>query len=461
MKTGIGIATIAGIAMGLGTAAHAESLADALAAAYQNNPTLLAQRASLRATDETLSQAVAGWRPTITDSASAGYTKQPSFFSQITGTGGGTQILNSRSNQISINQPIFDGLQTPYRVKQANRQILAGRAQLEATEQNIFLQTVTAYVDVIQYLAVLELDANNITVLQRTLEATRDQFRVGENTRTDVAQAEARLAAAQSDRLSAQAQVSAARAAYKSVVGDMPGTLDPVPALPKLPESQDVALQLALQTNPALQQAVYTEEASRKAIAVAKGSLLPSLSIQASRSDSKGSYSNGPATYNDRITANLTIPLYQSGAEYSRIRQAKENNSRDRLNIETERRSVTQDVTNAWNNLVAARAVIDSTKEAVRADEIALDGVRQEAAVGSRTTLDVLNAENELLTQRVNLVRAERSEYVYAYTLLQAIGQLTAEKLALPVQYYDPKVHYDRVKDKWIGFGTGDDADKR
>ena len=178
MKTGIGIATIAGIAMGLGTAAHAESLADALAAAYQNNPTLLAQRASLRATDETLSQAVAGWRPTITDSASAGYTKQPSFFSQITGTGGGTQILNSRSNQISINQPIFDGLQTPYRVKQANRQILAGRAQLEATEQNIFLQTVTAYVDVIQYLAVLELDANNITVLQRTLEATRDQFRV-------------------------------------------------------------------------------------------------------------------------------------------------------------------------------------------------------------------------------------------------------------------------------------------
>jgi outer membrane protein len=429
-----------------------------LAEAYQNNPTLLAQRASLRATDESLAQAVSGWRPTIQDQASASYQKSPSFFSQIAGGTAGAQILYPQSNSISISQPIFDGFQTPNKVKEANRQIMAGRWQLQATEQQVFESTVSAYVGVIQALAVLELDTNNITYLQRDLEATQDQFRVGENTRTDVAQAQARLA--QSEQIAAQAAVTAARAAYRSVVGDMPGTLDPVPALPALPANEDEALSVALQNNPSLQAAVYTEEASRKAIAVAKGSLLPSLSINASRSDTTGTYQRGLSSYSDRVQAQLTVPLYQSGAEYSRVRQAKETNSRDRLQIEATRRSVTEQVTNAWNNLVSARSVIESTKEAIKANEIAVDGVRQEAAVGSRTTLDVLNAEQELLTSRTNLVRAEHDEYVYAYQLLSAVGQLTAARLALPIQYYDPKVHYDKVKNKWFGFGTGDSADK-
>jgi TolC family type I secretion outer membrane protein len=461
MKTGIGIATIAGLALSLGTAAHAESLADALATAYQNNPTLLAQRATLRATDESVAQAVSGWRPTIQATGSAGWQKSPSLFSQIAGGGASSQTLHPLQSQVSITQPIFSGFRTTNGVKQANSQVMAGRATLEATEQDVFVKTVQAYVDVIRDLAILELDTNNVTVLQRQLDATKDQFRVGELTRTDVAQAEARLSQARSERIRAQANLTASRASYKSVVGNMPGSLDPVPALPALPPTEDEALAAALQNNPTLEAALYTEEASRHAIDVAKGSLLPSLDISASRSDSRGTYRPGLSSYQDRVMAQVTIPLYQSGAEYSRVRQAKETNSHDRMQIESARRQVNQTVTDAWNTLRAARSVIESSKQAVRANEIALDGVQQEASVGSRTTLDVLNAEQELLNSRTSLVTAEHDEYVAAYSLLSAVGELTAQRLSLPVQIYDPKEHYDHVKHKWIGFGTNSDADKR
>lgn len=462
MKMGFGLTTIAGLAVSLSGAAHADSLADAMAAAYQNNPTLLAQRASLRATDESLSQAVAGWRPTIQATGSYGYQKSPTFFSQITGGGAGptSQILHPKRSEVSISQPIFRGFRTSNGVKQANSQIKAGRANLQSVEQQVFLQTVQAYVDVIRDLAVLELDTNNVAVLQRQLEATRDQFRVGEITRTDVAQAEARLSLAQSTRISAQASVTASRASYRAVVGDSPGSLDPVPPLPPLPENEDAALQVALDNNPTLQAAIYTEEASRHSIDVAKGALLPSITLNGSRQDSRSTFQPGLTSYQESVTAQLTIPLFQGGAEYSKVRQAKEQNSQNRLQIVAARRSVTQDVSDAWNNLRSARSVIESSQEAVRANEIALDGVRQEAAVGSRTTLDVLNAEQELLDSRTTLVRAEHDEYVAAYQLLSAVGQLTAEKLALPVDYYDPEENYDNVKDKWFGFGTESDKDK-
>ena len=462
MKTGIGISTIAVLAMAFGTAAHAESLADALATAYQNNPTLLAQRATLRATDEGVAQAISGWRPTIQVQGSAAWQKSPSLFSQIAGAGGpSSQTLHPLQSTVSISQPIFRGFRTSNGVKEANSQVMAGRATLEATEQDVFVKTVQAYVDVIRDLAILELDTNNVTVLQRQLEATKDQFRVGEPTRTDVAQAEARLSQAQSERIKAQANLIASRASYKSVVGNMPGSLDPVPALPALPATEDEAMSVAVQNNPTLQAALYTEEASRHAIDVAKGSLLPSLDISAQRSDSRGTYRAGLSSYQDRVMAQLTIPLYQSGSEYSRVRQAKETNSHDRLQIESARRQVDQTVTDAWNTLRAARSVIESSKEAVRANEIALDGVRQEASVGSRTTLDVLNAEQELLNSRTTLVTAEHDEYVAAYQLLSAVGELTAQRLSLPVELYDPKEHYDHVKGKWFGFGTHSDADKR
>ena len=462
MKMGFGLTTIAGLAVSLSGAAHADSLADAMAAAYQNNPTLLAQRASLRATDESLSQAVAGWRPTIQATGSYGYQKSPTFFSQITGGGAGptSQILHPKRSEVSISQPIFRGFRTSNGVKQANSQIKAGRANLQSVEQQVFLQTVQAYVDVIRDLAVLELDTNNVAVLQRQLEATRDQFRVGEITRTDVAQAEARLSLAQSTRISAQASVTASRASYRAVVGDSPGSLDPVPPLPPLPENEDAALQVALDNNPTLQAAIYTEEASRHSIDVAKGALLPSITLNGSRQDSRSTFQPGLTSYQESVTAQLTIPLFQGGAEYSKVRQAKEQNSQNRLQIVAARRSVTQDVSDAWNNLRSARSVIESSQEAVRANEIALDGVRQEAAVGSRTTLDVLNAEQELLDSRTTLVRAEHDEYVAAYQLLSAVGQLTAEKLALPVDYYDPEENYDNVKDKWFGFGTESDKDR-
>lgn len=419
---------------------------DALGAAYQNNPALLAERAALRATDEGVSQAVSGWRPTVQATGSIQTQDTPGFF-----PGSPTQTLNPKSLQLSASQPVFRGFRTVNGTKEAVARVEAGRATLQSREQDVLLSTVQAYVDVIRDLAVLELNANNVQVLERQLEATKDRFRVGEITRTDVAQSEARLSLAVSNRIASEASVTASRAAYKNVVGDAPGSLDPVPSLPGLPETEEAALEIALSRNPSLQAAIHTEEASRHAINTSKGSLLPEVNVEGSISDSWGSFRDGTVK---SVAARITVPLYQSGAEHSRIRQAQQVNSQRRLQVEAARRQVVQGVSDAWNNLLSARAVIASSREAVRANEIALDGVRQEAAVGSRTTLDVLDAEQELLDSRVALVRAERNEYVAAYQLLSAVGHLTAGDLSLDVEVYDPVDHYDDVKNAFIGWSA-------
>ena len=437
--------------IGAGTA-HADSLFEAMAAAYTSNPALLAERAGQRATDEAVPQAVAGWRPTLNGQGTYGYKDTETTVGGITSKSDYEPLTGS----LTLSQNIFSGGRTLYGTRQAREAVKAGRESLRNAEQSTLLDTVTTYMDVLRNEALVELQAKNVSVLKRELEATEDRFRVGELTRTDVAQAEARLSLSEATYISSQVELVSSRSAYVRIVGRQPGTLDAPPPLPRLPASQAEAMELAVSNNPSLAAVRHAERSAKHAVTVAKGALLPSVSVQASYD-----YSDHPTAAIDRneeasITAILSVPLYQGGAEYSQVRQAKQTHAQNRLNVASTLRQVEEAVVNAWEQLRLTQASIRSNSAEVRANEIALEGVRQEFQVGSRSTLDVLNAEQELVDAQVSLVRSHRDEYVAGYSLISATGQLSAQKLNLNVQIYDPKANYDAVSGSWIGFGNAE-----
>ncbi len=437
--------------------ASAESLNDALAAAYSNNPTIRAARAQVRALDEGVSQAKSGYRPSIeaTGSVARVNSQQTVNFAGFPTERNDT--YTSKNASVALVQPLFSGFKTVNGVRQAKNEVNAGRAQLTETEQQVLLAAATAYMDVIRDEAILELNRNNVQVLTRQLEASKDRFRVGEITRTDVAQSEARLARAVSDRTKAEGALAVSRAAYNRVVGQMPGSLTAPKEVNSVPATEQAALEIALQDSPALNAARYNDKAASNAVAVAKGGFLPELSLRAEYSrgwDQSSFVSDGETK---QIMAQLTIPIYQAGVQSSAVRQARQINSQRRLQVTEAQRQVTEAVRNAWEALAEAEARITSDKSQVRANEIALDGVRQEAEVGSRTTLDVLNAEQELLNSRVSLTGSQHDRAVAKFQLLAAIGRLTARNLNLPVTYYDPKRNYDNVDDKIFGWSIEDE----
>lgn len=445
----------------IGTAAHAESLQDALAAAYNSNPSLAAERARLRATDEGVAQALSGWRPTITATGTASRVETDTESStniNIPGfTNQGEQTVDPITGAVTLSQPIFSGGQTIYGTRQAKEAVLAGRETLRSAEQQLLADTVAAYMNVLRDEAVVELRKKNVEVLRRQLQAAQDRFNVGEITRTDVAQSEARLSLSISNLIEAEAARTASRSAYEKIVGNAPGSLEEPPALPPLPENEAQAIAIARENSPVLQAARHSERAADHAIGVAKGALFPKLSVEAGYQ-----YAEEPSTTIEQqeetsITGRLTIPLYQAGAEYSRVREAKQIHAQNRLIVLDTMRQVEESVRNAWENFRAAESVIRSSSEQISANEIALEGVRQEEQVGARTTLDVLNAEQELLNAQVQLVNAQTVRYVAAFSLLSAIGGLSVEGLNLPVDPYDPVENYDDVADRWIGWGINDE----
>jgi TolC family type I secretion outer membrane protein len=438
---------------GFGTAA-AQTLDQALALAYQNNPTLLGERAALRATDEGVSQALAGWRPTIQFEGDAGV----SDISTLSNFGGGgsaetDDTLNPYSYSVSVVEPLYRGGRTVAETESAENLVDAGRAQLTVVEQTVMLDAVTAYMDVLQIQSELELNRNNERVVRRQLEAAQDRFEVGEVTRTDVAQAEARLAQAAADRVTAEGNLISARAIYRQVISDLPGELA-WPEFPSgVPGSEQDALTIANDANPSIAAADSAERAARSDVDVAFSTLLPQVSVRGSYSEQFDQSSFTEETTTASLTANVTVPFYQSGAEHSQVRQAKQVAAQRRLDIDRARRDVLEEVTRAWESLVTAQAQITAFESQVRAAEIALDGVEQEALVGLRTTLDVLDAEQELFGASVNLVRAQRDEIVAAYWVKSTIGELTAQRLGLPVDLYDVSDHYNEVRGKWFGLG--------
>lgn len=432
-----------------GTPASAQTIEDALAKAYLNNPTLLSTRAGLRSTDESVPQALANWRPSVEITGSAGAEVVESNTS--TGTDR-NQSRRPRDIGISLTQPLFRGGRTLAATSGAENDIRAARARLLEAEQNILLQAATAYLNVYRDQAVLRLNQNNEEVLQRQLEATRDRFEVGEITRTDVHQAEARLARSKADRIQSQGDLETSRANYLNVVGEpAPATLTLPDRAGDLPGSADEAVRIAVVNNPGVIAAEFDRRAAMDNVDEVWGELLPEMDVTASSTREWETTTESSLRTTHEVTLNLTIPIYQQGEVYSRLRQARQDAAESTLVIDTERRDAAEAGTQAYESLITARAQVDAFQTQIEASIVALEGVQREAAVGSRTVLDILDAEQELLDSRVSHVRSERDELVATYELMSALGRLTAKDLGLAVDLYDPREHYNEVRDKWFG----------
>ena len=425
-----------------------------MTAAYLNNPTLLGQRARVRAADEQVPQALSNWRPSINLSGSVSRaitTNTARVF------GGKDQIRTPRGGELQISQSIFRGGRTIAATRKAENTIKAERARLAQTEQSVLLQAATAFLNVFRDEAVLKLNINNEQVLKSQLEATRARFDVGEITRTDVHQAEARLAGATADRIGAEGDLKVSRAAYQNVVGmPAPNNLKLSVQLPGQPSSQEKAKKAAAVNNPAVVAAEFDKMALQDNVDEVRGELLPSLDFNFTISRDFETASNTNISQEESVTATVTVPLYQQGEVFSRLREAKEAVAERRQVIDQARRNAVEDATRTWETLVSARARVKSLKAQINANVVALDGVEREAQVGFRTVLDVLDAEQELLDSRVAHVRAQRDELVAVFELQAAIGKLTAKGLKLKAAIYDPEDHYRKVRDKWFGAtGTG------
>ncbi len=439
--------------------AAGQTLQEALALAYTNNPTLQSARAQLRATDENVPQALAGWRPTVQVTGAVGQTTtgtRPNPSGAAIGTGD-WRSRDTTQVQGSVTQPIYRGGRTVASTRRAENQVLAQRARLLATEQQVLQDTVNSYVAVIRDQEEVRLNINNEQVLGRQLQATNERFRVGEITRTDVAQAESRLAAARAARADAEGRLQQSRATFTRLVGQPPERLvAPQPLRQPVPNAQEAAA-LAGRNNPNVVAALFDEAAARDQVDVQFADLLPQVGVTASTFRNTGQAGTGGADGlrqdGTSVTANLTVPLYQGGSEYSRVRQARQQTQQARQVVEDQRRAAAQQATAAFETLQAARAQVEAQRAAIRASEIALDGVQREAIVGSRTTLDVLNAEQELLNNRVSLVRALANVITASHNLASAVGRLTARDLNLPVQIYDTEAYYREVRNRWIGWG--------
>jgi outer membrane protein len=436
--------------------AMGQTLQEALALAYANNPALQAARAQLRAVDENVPQALAGWRPTVQVTGSYGQTTTSSAGAPRP-VGPRTQTdwrsRDPASYQAGVTQPLYRGGRTVASTRRAENQVLAQRARLFATEQQVMLETVNAYVAVIRDQEEVRLNTNNEQVLTRQLQATNERFRVGEITRTDVAQAESRLAGARAARADAEGRLQTSRATFTRLVGQAPQRLTPPQPLRPPAANARAAGELAAQNNPNVVAALFDEAAARDQIDVQFAALLPQVSVSASTFRNDNSQTDGIRQNGTSVTANVTVPIFQGGAEHAAVRQARQQAQQARQVVEDQRRAATQQATQAFETLMAARAQVESVRAQIRAAEIALDGVQREAVVGSRTTLDVLNAEQELLNARVSLVRALANVISASHSVAAAVGRLTARDLNLPVQLYDMEAYYREVRNRWVGWG--------
>ena len=455
----------AGVAGSFAAPACAETLADAIALAYDTNPSLQAQRATQRALDENYVQARSGWRPQLNLQSSAAWTEfrtPRAARNQLIDTNGdgvpdtplplsgdGINRVNSGSLGLSLSQPIWTGGRTAAAVSAAEGDILSGRETLRRVESQVLLTVIQAYVDVRRDQEGLRIRQENVNVLQKQLEQSRAEFEVGQITRTDVAQSESRLAGAQALLQTAVAQLAISRANYAAVVGQNPGELAPEPSLGfLLPGNADDAFAIAEKFNPTLRAQQFAEQASRARVAAARAERMPNVSLRGTLGYSGGINPLDSDLYSreTQAVAVVSVPLFSGGLITSRIRQSIERNNTDRINIETQRRSILQTVTQAWNQLIAARSNIDSTEQAVRAAQIAAEGTTEEQKVGLRTTLDVLNAEQELRNDELTAVAAKHDEYLAAASVLAAMGRLEGKDLIPSITQYDPKRNFRKLR---------------
>ena len=445
-----------GLMAGMSTAAQGETLKDAIALAYQTNPTLQRQRALTRAGDEGVVQAKTAFRPALSASASVSGSRTD-LATPVT-TLVGTKIVRRDSSEssasgatLSLTQPLYTGGRASAALTAAEADVLSGREDLRSVEQSILINVIQAYVDVRRDQERLRIAQENVQVLSRQLEESNARFEVGEITRTDVAQSQARQASARANLSSTQAILEISRANYAAVVGQNPVDLAPEPSLAALlPATVEQAFDAADQNNPDVRSALYGEQAAAARVAQARAVHNPTVSARASLGWDAGA-SNGAGDqfrdYDRNLTGSITasVPIFTGGLNSSQIRLARERETAARIGVEGAKRVVLRSVSSAWSNLLAARANLVSNEEQVRATRIAFEGVRQEQQVGLRTTLDVLNAQQELRNAEQALVNARRDEYVAGASVLQAMGALDVAVLAPDLEVYDPKTSYDNV----------------
>jgi outer membrane protein len=453
-KVVLAAALLAASAPVTGTVAQAESLSEAMVESYSTNPALRAERARQRSTDELVSQAMAGWKPTVQASAEVAYRIDDNDNSPGNVLSQGQNVPRESipaGINIQLVQPLFNGFKTVEGTAQAEANVLAGRQNLLIVEQQTLFQTVQAYMNVVRDRRIIELRKKNVQVLRTQLAGARERFAVGEVTKTDVEQSRARLSAAEAQLSDAKASLAASVANYLRVVGHAPGTLR-YPKLVRVPRSLDEALTAAGRTNPNILSAAYVEEASRHNVEVVRGDLLPEIVLNASATERITDLGENPGqeTQELRVGGQITVPLYDGGRTYSAVRQAKQIASQRRLQVLETGRSVNEAVSQSWSSLQSSYQTITSARALVEASALALEGVRQEYLVGSRTTLDVLNAESELVNSQIQLVNEQRDQIILSYQLLGSIGNLTARHLRLSVKIYDPKPNYRAAKKKWI-----------
>jgi outer membrane protein len=458
---GLGLAVLAIAGVGLAPRhARADTLESSLVLAYTNNPQLNSQRAIVRQTDEGVPQALSGYRPKVVLQGNFGEQYTTSTTTQAPGSG--QYFVYSGNNtphgaSLTATQTVYNGQQTANRTRAAEGQVSAARETLRLLTQQVLLDAATAYMNLLRDAAILELQRRNVEVLQEQLRQTRDRFTVGEVTRTDVAQAQSRLAGARSQLLIAQSNYTSSRAQYRLVIGIEPGTLAPGAPVDRLsPRTLEVATAQGEAEHPSVTAAMYGVDVAALTVKVSEGALYPTLTLQGQVQRQHEVSLETFDAYNASVVGTLAVPLYQGGVEYSTIRQSKETLGQKRLDLDTTRRLARSTVVQSWGQLEAAKAQIQSTKAQETAAEIALNGVREEARVGQRTTLDVLNSEQELVNARVARVTAERDRVVASYTLLASVGRLSVEVLGLNTPVYDARVHYQQVRDSWAGVRTPD-----
>jgi outer membrane protein len=461
------IATLAGLLAVVLTPRYAssETMEAALARAYENNPQLNAQRAIVRQSDEGVSQALSGYRPTISANASIGReytdTKQsipptpPLLPNGATFAAKG--LSTPRSVGVTGSQTLFNGEQTSNKVREAESQVSQARETLRVMEQSVLLAAATIYMDVSRDAANLEVQQTNFRVLQHMLQDTNQRFNAGQITSTDVAQAEAQLAAGEANLHAAESTLMTTRANYRRVIGNDPENLAPASPVERLaPPTLAAAITMGMTQNPAVTAAIYGVDVAQLQVKIAEGALWPTLTFQGSVQRQFESTLLTPHLFTNEASLNLSVPLYQGGAEYSAIRLNKEAVGQQRLNVDLVRDQARANVVQAWGQLQASRAQVAAAERQGEASERALTGVRNEAMAGQRTTLDVLNSQQALVNARVSLITAQHDRVVASYSLLSSVGRLSAQALALPVSIYDPSVHYHQVRDSWFGLRTPD-----
>lgn len=453
---GSAVALLASWMLSAAQPSQAQTFNEALASAYVTNPQLNAARAQLRVTNEGVPQALAGYRPIVTGSVTAGTehvnSRAPGQNNQVNYSHFG---INPQTYGVTASQTLFNGFQTDNQVRQAEALVRVQRETLRTAEQNVLMAAATAYVDVVRDTALLDLQKNFVNVNNEQLRQTKDRFNVGEVTRTDVAQAEAQLAAARSQVSAAEAALALSKATFRQVIGRDAARLNPNTNVERLvPKTVQVAVNIGMSDHPQIRAAMYNVDSAAFAIAIAEAALYPTVSVSATAQRVVEQALPGTRQDQFSVIGRVTVPIYDAGVAPSRVRQAKEQLGQNRIQVDVVRDQIRALIVSNWSNLESQKAQIVAAQAQVSASEIALNGVREEARVGQRTTLDVLNALQTVLNARVTLVRAQHDRVVAAYTLVGSVGHLSVEPLGLNVAQYDPTLHYEQVRDLWHGLRT-------